>query len=187
MFEIGQKYKVNTTIADAIFANLNLPQMLKNTLLQLKKFGCNPVEVISVEDGVDRFVLQLKVRECYDSSSVPAIMNGGYSSGHGDRFFFENRDQADVIFTQGITVQLLNLSAETIQATQCVRLVYNNKNLFCRGFGNLNTIHDHQGLIGHAISPAAPMQPCNIRLKKISQLMSLEIHNRLNIRGRGNI
>tara|TARA_B100001109_G_C18688240_1_gene392036 strand:- start:47 stop:610 length:564 start_codon:yes stop_codon:yes gene_type:complete len=187
MFEIGKKYYVNSIITDAIFANLHLPQKLKNTLLQLKKFGCNPVEVISIEDGIDQFVLQLKVRECYNSSSVPAIMSGGYCSGRGDRFFFENRDQADVIFTQGDVVQLMNLSGQTIQATQCVRLVYNNSNLFCMGVEDLNTVQDHQGLIGQALSATAPMQPCNVRLKKISQLMSLEMHNNLNIRGRGNI
>lgn len=185
--EIGKKYFINRILCRALFDNQNLPQNLKKSVTELIKFGKNPAKVIKSEVTAAGYLLTLEVAECYDSNSVPAVMCEAYNSYVGNRHYFDNVDQADLLFTENSQVSLTNISNISIQASQLVRLVYNNKNLLIIPVESVQNLVDYHGVIGKSQSVIPPLQSGIIKLFEVAQVMDNENFLKLNIHGRRGI
>lgn len=184
MLKKGDKVFVNHIVRRAIFDSVNLPLPLKNTIDKLKKFDCNPAEVVSITILADSVNLSLKVAESYGSNSVPAVMCEAYSSGQGEIYSFENLHQTEIIFSQDNVIDFTNISPDKIQASQIVRLIYNNKNLVIMPVTKTVTVEDYHGVIGRSAGLIEPYQKGPVQLRTVTQLMDGHAFNSLTIRGR---
>jgi hypothetical protein len=187
MLQVNQLVYVNHIIGRALFDSTNLPKCLRDTLTKLEKFGKNPARITSIKNKASSFLVTLKVEECYDSSSVPAVMSEAYNGGQNTSCVFETKEQADFIFTQENQVSFFNLSPNEIEGAELVRLVYNNKNLVIMPVGLITRVEDYHGVIGKSVSIIRQYETGIIQLFTVAQLMDNSNYLRLNIRGFRNL
>ena len=100
-------------------------------------------------------------------------------------FHAETEAQATTLLTAESHINFTNLSANTIEGQQLVRLIYNNKNLVIMPVLDVTRVSDYRSVIGRAGSKIFPYHTGKINLLNISQAMDLTSFHKLTIKGFG--
>jgi len=182
MLEIGQIIGPNKILIRALSDSPNLSMKMRESIRRMSSLGENSVKIMKI-DRVDGITLTLKVQDNY--GGLPAVMCEGYNGGQGVVCYFETETQAEILFNDEKTLDLTNLSAETIEVQQLVRMIYNNKNLVIMPVIDIKRVSDYRSVIGRAASKIFSYQTGKIRLLAISQAMDLTSFHKLTIKNFG--
>jgi len=134
-------------------------------------------------DRAEGITLTLKAQDNY--GGLPAVMCEGYNGGQGVICYFETEAQAVTLLTSESHINFTNLSVNTIEGQQLVRLIYNNKNLVIMPVLDVTRVSDYRSVIGRAGSKIFPYQTGKINLLNISQAMDLTSFHKLTIKSFG--
>lgn len=179
MFEIGQIVNYSIILVRALSDSPNLSVKMKESLRRLCLLGSNSAKITKIEN-IDGITLTLQVQNNYNG--LPAVMCEGYNGGQGVICYFETEAQAETLLNNETQVDFTNLSANTIETQQLVRMIYNNKHFVIIPVMRAKKISDYKSVIGRAAAKILPYQTGKISLLDISQAMDLNSFHRLTIR-----
>jgi len=182
MLEVGQTVGPNKILIRALLDSPNLSMKMKESLRRLTSLGTNSVKITEIKK-IDGITLTLKVQDNY--CGLPAVMCEGYNGGQGVVCYFETEIQAETLLNAERSLDFTNLSADTIETQQLVRIIYNNKNLVIIPVIVTDKVSDYRSVIGRAAEKIFPYHTGKIKLLDISQAMDLTSFHKLTIKNFG--
>jgi len=178
MLAVNQSVKVNIAMLRAL-SDTNLSPALKETHRKLSSMGRNSIKITKVSVVAEGLYVDLQAEDSFNN--LPAVMSEGYNGGQGICCYFENKEQAECLFSGGIH-EFMNISDVPIIPLQLVRLIYNNGNLFVIPV-TVNKLTDYHGVIGRAAEFILSQQTGKIAITEMSKLMDHNSFHKLTVKG----